>query len=781
MPSRLSSLFSSLTLLQQLSLLVLISAVPLMVSALFMYDRLVANERENIRQGLSVSAKTLASLIDNEIATHTAMVTVLSLSPSLQTDDMLSFWAQAKQALKATPGAWLALSTPDGQQVLNTLAEPGTALPRHVAPEIIQRGFAERRAQVADLVFGPVAQRWTAFVEMPVFRDGKPLYSISITLVPDRFLNLLTENFTHGEIIGILDRNGKFVARIPDHATRVGSAATQIWRDAIAKNPIGFTENKTLEGTLVVNAYAQTGSGWTAGVAMEEARLSQPVGDILRTSAILAVSLMLASLAIAALIARHVGGNVAALAGAATDLGEGRVVTQAPAPFREAHVIADALVAASGELQHRAEVIARNQAELEAKVAERTADLVSEIKRREASESTLRQSQKMESIGQLTGGIAHDFNNMLTIIMGNLDTALRRMKSIDGTAVLARPLESAMQGAHNAARLTHRLLAFARQQPLEPSHVRIDTLVAGMADLITRTTGETIRVETVSSAGLWPVFVDPNQLENCVINLVINARDAMPEGGKLTIESANTYLDDAYVAQFTAVPAGQYVMLSVSDTGTGMLPAVQDRVFEPFFSTKEQGKGTGLGLAMVHGFVKQSGGHIRLYSELGVGTTVKIYLPRQLFEKPSIPRSSEAVAVQATDSRARQGETVLVVEDDPAVRDYAVGVLEDLGYKVLAAAGGQEALDRFVNAGQVDLLFTDVVLGGEMSGKQIADRLYEIDPKLLVIFTTGYTRNAIVHHGHLDSGVNLINKPYTRRDLAEKFRKIIDAAGGGQN
>jgi signal transduction histidine kinase/CheY-like chemotaxis protein len=780
MPSRLSSLFSRLTLLQQLSLLVLISTVPLMVSALFMYNRLVDNERENVRLGLFVSAKTLASLIDNEIATHTALVSALAVSDTLQSGDLPAFLNQAKEALKATPGDWLAVSTPDGQQVANTLTEAGSALPKHVAPDVIRRGFAEGRAQIADLVFGPVAKRWTAYVEMPVFRDGNPLYSISITLAPERFLALLNENFTHGEIVAVLDRNGRFVTRMPDHAARVGSLATQAWRDAIAKRPDGFTENKTLEGTLAVNAYAQTASGWTAGVAVEEARLSQPVSDILRSSAVLAVLLTLASLAIGALIARHMSGNVDALAKAATDLGKGRPVIPPPVPFREAHIIATSLVAASDELQRRAEIIARSQAELEAKVAERTAALVDEIKRREASESTLRQSQKMESIGQLTGGIAHDFNNMLTIVMGNLDTALRRMKSLDGSAVLSRPLEAAMQGAHNAAKLTHRLLAFARQQPLEPAHLRIDTLIAGMADLITRTTGETIRVETVSSAGLWHVFIDPNQLENCVINLVINARDAMPDGGKLTIESANTYLDDAYVAQFTGVPTGQYVMLSVSDTGVGMPADVQERVFEPFFSTKEQGKGTGLGLAMVHGFVKQSGGHVRLYSELGVGTTIKIYLPRQLAAKPVVPDLSEVVPVLSAESRAKKGETVLVVEDDPAVRDYAIGALEDLGYRVLASAGGQEVLERFATAGRVTLLFTDVVLGGEMSGKQIADRLHEIDPKLPVIFTTGYTRNAIVHHGHLDPGVNLINKPYTQRDLAEKFRKVIDAADRGE-
>lgn len=775
LPSRLAAALSRWSLVQHLTLLVLVTALPLLLSSLFMYNRLVANERDSLRQGLFVSAKTLAGLVDNEIETHAAIASTLSQSASLQRNDLLAFWQEAKRALEFVPGAWLAVSTPDGQIVLNTLSPPGTTLPKHVAPDVIQRAFAERRAQVADMVFGPVSQRWTSFVEVPVFRDREPLYSISVALTPDRILALMTSQFTRGEVVAIVDRNKKFVARIPDQETRVGTLSSEGWRAAMARSPNGWAENKTVEGEWSLTGYAQTVHGWTVGVAALESDIARPLSTILWTSAFVAGVLTLMGLALAVSIGRHMSSGMTELATAARDLGEGRLVRAPSAPFAEASTIATALAEVSVELERRDGLIARNQVELEAKVVQRTDLLVAEIKRREATETTLRQAQKMDSIGQLTGGIAHDFNNMLTVILGNLDTVQRRLKSLDNAAVLTRPVEAAVQGARNAAKLTHRLLAFARQQPLEPSTLDLNAQVAGLADLVTRTVGEDIEVETVAGAGLWRTFADANQLENCLINLVINARHAMTRGGRLTIETANTYLDEAYVARFGDLIAGQYVMLSVSDTGTGIPPETLEKVFEPFFTTKEVGKGTGLGLAMVHGFVRQSGGHIRIYSEVGEGTTVKIYLPRHTQESPinAIP-VGETVDAQFV-SRASIGETILLVEDDPSVREYAIAALEDLGYQVLAAADGKEAIHIFTNATRVDALFTDVVLQGDMTGRQVAEQLLRHKPSLPVLFTTGYTRNAIVHQGRLDPGVNLLSKPYTQRDLAKKIRHVIDS------
>lgn len=386
---------------------------------------------------------------------------------------------------------------------------------------------------------------------------------------------------------------------------------------------------------------------------------------------------------------------------------------------------------------------------------------------RQAQEA-LHQVQKMETVGQLTGGVAHDFNNLLQVITGNLDILLRRLPQDEPR--LIRSAENAMAGAKRAAVLTQRLLAFSRRQPLVPSPVEPNKLVAGMSELLHRTLGEIIELETVLASGLWWTEVDANQLENAILNLAVNARDAMPDGGKLTIETANTHIDRSYAGQNAEVSPGQYVLLSVSDTGTGMEPDTLERVFEPFFTTKEVGKGTGLGLSMVYGFVKQSGGHVKVYSELGHGTTVKIYLPRLVRTN-----SEDDETVRETIPDGEGSETILVCEDDPQVREFSVEMLKELGYSVLEAADGPAAL-RLLEQGadRVDLLFTDVVLPNGMTGAVLADKARAMRPNLKVLFTTGYARNAIVHHGRLDAGVELLTKPFAYADLAARVREILD-------
>ncbi|HWF94515.1 MAG TPA: CHASE3 domain-containing protein [Xanthobacteraceae bacterium] len=412
---------------------------------------------------------------------------------------------------------------------------------------------------------------------------------------------------------------------------------------------------------------------------------------------------------------------------------------------------------------------------------QRTVELEAEATLRHETEDTLRQGQKIEAVGQLTGGIAHDFNNLLTIILGNLDTLHRRLADFaltqDGkqlAALLLKPLDVASQGARSAAQLTHRLLAFSRRQPLEPAQVDLNRLISGMSDLLRRTLGETISVETVMAGGLWPTFADANQVENALINLCVNARDAMPNGGRLTIETGNAYLDEAYTRQFGDVTPGQYAMLSVADSGTGIPAEVLDRIFEPFFTTKALGEGSGLGLAMVHGFVKQSSGHIRIYSEVGHGTTVKIYLPRLMRPEQTAAAPAAKSAAGASIPRAEPEETILLVEDNEGVREYATSALEDLGYNVLVTADAIDALRLLDGAPRVDLLFTDVILPGA-SGRELADKVLGRCPGLPVLFTTGYTRNAIIHQGRLDAGVQLISKPYTQQSLGRKIRELLDA------
>ncbi|MGN6682567.1 MAG: ATP-binding protein [Devosia sp.] len=418
--------------------------------------------------------------------------------------------------------------------------------------------------------------------------------------------------------------------------------------------------------------------------------------------------------------------------------------------------------AADRELQQRR----RAEADLQALNANLEERVNTEVERRAVAEDALRQAQKMEAVGQLTGGVAHDFNNLLTVIMGGLDT-IKRSKPTDH-ARIARAADMALQGAQRAASLTGRLLAFSRRQPLEPKPVELNALVREMTELLHRTLGEQIELEGVLAPRLWMVEADQNQLESAILNLAVNSRDAMPEGGKLTIETVNTALDESYAATDAEVIPGQYVMISISDTGTGIPKEVLPRVFEPFFTTKETGRGTGLGLSMVYGFVKQSGGHVTVYSEQGHGTTVKLYFPRYVGDATAMTGTPELPIPTSS-----EGEIILVVEDNDDVRAYSTTILSELGYAVLEARDAETALSLLRTGQRVDLLFTDVVLPGK-TGKVLADAAAELRPGLKVLFTTGYSRNAIVHQGRLDAGVNLITKPFTFEQLAARVRDLLD-------
>ncbi|WP_246691191.1 MULTISPECIES: CHASE3 domain-containing protein [unclassified Mesorhizobium] len=393
-------------------------------------------------------------------------------------------------------------------------------------------------------------------------------------------------------------------------------------------------------------------------------------------------------------------------------------------------------------------------------------ELGNEIRTRETAESQIRQMQKMEAVGQLTGGIAHDFNNMLAVIISAMNLAQRKLQR--GEHDIAKFIEAAVDAATRAANLTARLLAFSRQQPLAPQVVDTNRLVTGMSDLLRRVLGETIRIETVLAGGLWKTHADPSQLENAILNLAVNARDAMDDNGKLTIETANSHLDDGYAATHAEVKAGQYVMIAVSDTGAGMPADVMERAFEPFFTTKPVNKGTGLGLSQVFGFVKQSGGHVKIYSEPGEGTTIKLYLPRFFGAEEAVLPTGRG------DNPAEVTETILVVEDDARVRASTTDALRELGYTVIHAGSGQEALQKLADNPGVALMFTDIVMP-VMNGRKLAEEALARLPQLKVIFTTGFTKNAVVHNGVLDHDVHFLAKPFTIEQLATKLRDVLDA------
>jgi PAS domain S-box-containing protein len=420
-----------------------------------------------------------------------------------------------------------------------------------------------------------------------------------------------------------------------------------------------------------------------------------------------------------------------------------------------ANVVIDRLSDPSGRLRGYAKI---------------TRDITERRRQQEALEqaqAALAQAQKMEALGQLTGGIAHDFNNLLTVISGAIEMIQQRLQDRDPD--ISRFIGAARRGTERAASLTQGLLAFARRQPLAPTPLDPNQLIAGVVDMVRRGLGEAIAIESVLAGGLWWVSADANQLESTVLNLVVNGRDAMPHGGKLTIETANAFLDGTYSAAHGDVVVGQYVMIAVSDTGTGMTKEVIARAFEPFFTTKEIGQGTGLGLSQVYGFVKQSNGHVNIYSEPGMGTTVKIYLPRFEGRPADVPADDRPVAAGIA------GKTILVVEDDRDVREFAVETLAELGYRILVAGDANAAL-RELERETVDLLFTDLGLPGGIGGQQLADEARRRWPDLTVLFTTAYAPNAMA--GRLDPDIDLISKPYTQSNLADRVRRLLDHGSG---
>jgi PAS domain S-box-containing protein len=397
---------------------------------------------------------------------------------------------------------------------------------------------------------------------------------------------------------------------------------------------------------------------------------------------------------------------------------------------------------------------------LEQRVEERTRELS------EAHEA-LRQAQKMEAVGQLTGGIAHDFNNLLTGISGGLEIIERRIAEGRSDGV-GRFLAGAQTSAQRAAALTQRLLAFSRRQTLDPKPIDVNRLVFGMEDLIRRTVGPSITVEVVGAGGLWPAKVDAAQLESALLNLAINARDAMPDGGRLTIETANKWLDDRW-AKARDLPPGQYLSLCVTDTGTGIPKDVVDRIFDPFFTTKPIGQGTGLGLSMIHGFVRQSGGQVRVYTEPGQGTTMCLYLPRYVGEL-----AEDIPAPDAHSPESGAGQTVLVIDDEPTVRMLIVELLDQAGYRVIEAEDGPSGLKVLHSPTKIDLLITDVGLPGGMNGRQVADAARVTRPDLKILFVTGFAENAAVGNGHLDHGMAVVTKPFVMADLSKRIAEMLE-------
>jgi signal transduction histidine kinase len=710
-------------------------------------------------------ARRISATVDMEIAATLRSLQVLSTSLLIREKRFEELYKQALQ-VKDIIGSEVIIKDATGQQLVNTRLPWGSVLPRSL-PERDRQALQERTPTVSDLFVGAVAARPIVSINVPIIEGGQVIGLINTGIDPSRLSALLETRVPESWTGAIVDRNGLIVARSRLAEQFVGKLATADLR-AQAIHEEGTWIGWTADRIAVVAAYHRSPiTGWRAAVGVPQSVVQAPLWRSLVILALFALIGVLTFLTLAHLLVRHLGKSIDGLVAAARAVGKGETLDRSQPTVTEFQSITEALRSASEELQALRGNLERQVEERTRELIEANERLVAEVNQREKVEEQLRHSQKMDAIGQLTGGLAHGFNNLLAVISGSLQMLQRRMERGEIGAML-RYIDSAKEGTERAAKLTHRLLAFARQQPLSPNVTDINKLVKGMSELLHRSLGETITIETVLAGGLWRTRVDANQLENAILNLALNARDAMPDGGKLTIETTNAELDERYAAENPGAPVGQFVMIAVTDTGKGMPPDVLARAFDPFFTTKASGQGTGLGLSQVYGFVRQSGGHVKIYSEIGVGSSVKIYLPRFLGE------ALEPVQEQARLSipRAKDCRTVLVVEDEEAVRRVSVEYLQELGYRALEAENGAAALRILDAQPDIDLLFTDVVMP-EMDGKRLAEEALRKYPHIKVIFTTGYTRNAVVHGGTIKPEVLLLTKPFSIDQLAGKIAQAF--------
>jgi C4-dicarboxylate-specific signal transduction histidine kinase/CheY-like chemotaxis protein len=644
--------------------------------------------------------------------------------------------------------------------------------------------FAVGEYVVGRLVNKPVLPLCLPFYDSSGHIAGVVYVSLDLDWLARYFVE--TRPFSKKAALAIADRNGTILARIPDNANYVGkSFSPEYDTELFAKQP-GTSEIVGIDGAVRIVGFVPAStslSGLYVGVGMAKADAFTGINDATRFGFLLIAIGLATGLIVAWLGGRYfISRPIDRLAQAAAQWGQGNFAARTGLKNGRSELteLGQTFDAMAGQLHQQQQQNADLLATLESRVEERTSaletsnrELRGEMERRERAEDTLRHVQKIEALGQLTGGVAHDFNNILQVILASLDAVQRRLArngsitSGDG----GDHLKAAARSAERAATLTQQLLAFARRQPLAPETVDLNRLVRGMSELLRRTLGEIVDIETVLAGGLWPVSVDVSQLENALVNLAVNARDAMPAGGKLTIETANAFLDEDYSRAHEEVRAGQYVLLAMTDSGAGMTKEVLEQAFDPFFTTKEVGQGTGLGLSQVYGFIKQSGGHVKIYSQPGDGTTVKMYLPRL------VSANADALGAAPRDEATalgRESEVILVVEDEEDVRAATVAMLCDLGYSVIEAADGHAALRLLATHHGIRLLFTDIGLPGGLTGRQLADQAAALRPGLRVLYTTGYARNAVVHHGVLDPGVELLVKPFNYAALASRIRALLD-------
>jgi signal transduction histidine kinase/CheY-like chemotaxis protein len=713
--------------------------------------------------GLSV-ANAAAGILDQHLTGMQTTLQTLATSPLLRSGNFSAFYEQAQQ-VKALENAEIGLRAANGERVLTTRLPWGARIPEIPLP--IEFRSDQLSTRISNVYRGAITGKPQIAIITPVIVEDEVRYYLEISTETDRLLKVVQDAASPDWLVAVGDRQGIYVLRTENHEEFSGKPTVPAFV-AKAQGTQGTFVGESAFGETVQVGYKRSPiSGWLIAASIKQTLLEEPLSNALYALAGFGILILVVSSVIALWLWNFVARPLHRLARASSRIGTADADFAVKTSLREFIDLRDALSTASEEVR-------LNKVLLETRVQERTRELrqtneelQAQIEARETAEGQLRQIQKIEAIGQLTGGIAHDFNNMLSIILSSLK--LFEKRHARGHTNAMEFIESARDGATRAANLTKRLLAFSRQQPLSPSVIQINQVVTGMSELLQRTLAGAISIETVLAAGLWKTYADASQVENAILNLAVNARDAMAEGGKLTIETANCFLDEDYVRTHASVSAGQYVMLAVTDTGAGMPPEVLERVFDPFFTTKGPGMGTGLGLSQVYGFVKQSNGHIKIYSEPGEGTSVKIYLPRHTGDEV---KSEIRITKLDPDLNGSPERVILVVEDEDNLRHITVSLLEELGYTVVEAEGPLNALEIIKEREDLSLLFTDVVMP-EMSGRKLAEKAAAIRPELPVLFTTGFTRNAIVHNGVLDSGVNFLPKPFSMEQLAAKIRDAL--------
>jgi len=748
----------------RLTMLALVTALPLVAGGSFAILRTVDDQRVQIQSDVKQMVESFLADVDREISAIWAELQVLATSPSLQSGNFREFDQQMRAALKIR-GTSIVLHDTHAQQLLSTNRPFGEPLPRATNSEMHDRVVATGKPQISDLIMGAVLKRPILTVGVPVFRDGEVVYVLAMGLGPEILSALMQDQKLSPDwTAAILDRKGIIVGRNRELDRFLGQPVALMLRQKLAEAIESWIPNVTSDGIPVYSTFRRsTVTGWTVAIGLPRGFVDAP----LRRAQWIAFGGGAAVLALSLTLAWWVGWGirrpVKALTTAASVLGSGKPLGPLIGGVRELDQVGEAL-------RNAATALARNREQLESMVADRTQELAAanerlrgEIGAREQAQAALLQAQKMEAMGQLTGGVAHDFNNLLTAVSGSL--ALLESRITDERSV--RLLRAAQRGASRGAKLTESLLAFARKQHLDLVPADLNAVVVELSEMLRRSIGASVEVKNVLASDLWPVLIDVSQIETALLNVALNARDAMPRGGVLVIETANIRARDDELP--VEVVGQDCVLVSLCDTGTGMSPEVIARAFEPFFTTKEIGKGTGLGLSMVFGVVRQSGGAVRIRSRLREGTTVQIYLPRTLEAKA--PGARPAVKHQPTE-RAH----ILVVDDDPDVRWIISEDLREIGYLVTEADSGRAALAILERGDPCDLMIADLVMNG-LTGVDTVRLARRTRPDLKVLFCSGYADMSRFEEDNI--GETVLKKPFRPDTLAEAVHTALAPATQG--